>query len=196
MKFFLVASAATAVLASTEAVPEMTEVDGELRVNVAFIEQFLAGIAEGVFAVNHLNKINVCFKDLTKMAVDLPPIIADLKSKSLAKIPDALMHVGNILIEAPRDFNDCRQVQHDFARISAWLAPIKADPKTAGALMWANIMANYVPMIHDLDLMNQALAKNNIRGAGQDVAEILKLGMGPIKSEAPVELEAIEMTQW
>ena len=84
-------------------------------------------------------------------------------------------------------------MKNDIRRLAAWAAPFK-NPKSELPKIWANILGNYVGMIHDLDLMNQYLAKKQIKNAGARIADMLVLGLGPIRVED--DIDSLPVTQW
>ena len=158
------------------------------------IQQFSAGLIQGVLHTDNLPQIEKCLKDGEYTAGEMVTIFNDVKTKEIKNIIDALPHVGNIFLHFPETLIHCTHMSKDVARLAAWAAPFK-NPKQELPAIWANILQSYVGMVHDLDLMNQYIAKNNIQAAGARVADILVLGLGPVKV-AEDDIDALPVTQW
>ena len=159
------------------------------------IIKFTSGLIIGALSSNHLTEMQHCFTDVTYAGGEMFLAIEDFKKKDLPSVMDALTHVGNIFLRLPKDLKDCTgaQIKKELVRLEAWAAPFK-NPKEELPKIWSNVLQNYVEMIHDLDLMNQQIAKHNDQGAGVDAALILRLGLGPIKLADDVD--TIPVTQW
>ena len=157
------------------------------------VQQFVSGLIIGSLKENHLDEVLRCFNDVQYAAEEMTVALQDFSKKDLPSIMDALQHIGNIFLQMPHDFVDCTSMTNNMARISNWVAPFR-NPKEELPQIWANILTNYVGMIHDLDQMNMRIADHNIEGAGEMAAEILEFGLGPVRlAQSPEELP---VTQW
>ena len=155
--------------------------------------KFVSGLILGAIKENHLTEVQKCFTDIQYVSEEMTTAVQDFAAKDLPSIMDAVQHIGNIFMKLPGDFVDCTSMTNNMARIKAWAAPF-ANPKEELPAIWANMLKNYVAMVHDLNLMNGKFAKSDIEGAGELAAEILELGLGPVKmAQTP---DDIPVTQW
>ena len=161
--------------------------------NKVQIVEFVAGLVEGVLKENHLNEFNTCFQDVEYDGVQMFDAVTLFAKKDLTDIMSGLTHVGNIFLQMPKDLIQCTRVSSNLNRIEAWATPFK-NPKAALPMIWANLLSNYVPMIHNLDIMNTKFAAADIQGAGTAAALILELGLGPIS--VAEDIEEIKPTHW
>ena len=156
------------------------------------IIKFSAGLIEGVLDINHLEEMTKCFGDAEYTAGEMFTIVEDIKTKDIQKIMEALTHTGNIFLHFPTTLMECTSMTADVKRLAAWAAPFK-NPKEEMPAIWANLLTNYAVMIHDLDLMNQAITAEDHQSAGKFVSDILVQGLGPI---ADLQPESLPVTQW
>jgi hypothetical protein len=155
--------------------------------------KFVSGLILGSLKENHLTEVLQCFNDIQYVSEEMTVAVQDFAAKDLPSIMDAIQHIGNIFVKLPQDFVDCTSMTNNMARIEAWAAPFK-NPKEELPKIWTNLLANYVAMVHDLNLMNGKFAKSDIEGAGELAAEILELGLGPVKmAQTP---DDIAVSQW
>ena len=172
--------------------------DYELNANVAFnkdqVLMFLNGLVLGSLEENHLKEMEGCFTDAEFVAGHMTEAVKDFAAKDLPHIMSGLTEIGDIFLQMPKIFGDCTSgtIKVEAARLAKWAEPFK-NPKEESAKIMANVLANYVAMIHDLDVMNQILAKADIVGGGKEAAQILELALGPVPSADP---ETVPYTQW
>ena len=158
----------------------------------AQVEQFMAGLIEGLIQEDDLSKIQTCFTDATGVEHKMMEAIGDFMKKDLEDIIKGVKVVGEIVQEMPTDMADCKSMSSDIARIEAW-AQIFKQPKALVELMVKNVIANFNPIVTDIESTAADIGSGDCMKAGQDIADIMVLTLGKVPEYHP---EDLEITQW
>ena len=87
-------------------------------------------------------------------------------------------------------------MQGDISRIEAW-AKVFDDPAKLVTTITKNVLANWKDVIADIQAANGDISQENYYDAGDEVAGVLVLALGPVPN-ATVNLnpENLEISQW
>ena len=90
-----------------------------------------------------------------------------------------MKRVADIVNLIPQSLNDCSAIQGEFARIQKW-GEIFADPVKLVQVVSENFFKNYVQIMEDVSKTSTDFADNDFYNAGEEVADMLILTVGPV----------------
>ena len=91
----------------------------------------------------------------------------------------------------PTDLGECKSMQDDIDRIEKW-AEIFKNPTELIKVLTANIIQNIPTIEQDVMKTMTDISSNEMFYAGEDVADIMVLALGPV----PEMPETLKITQW
>ena len=106
---------------------------------------------------------------------------------------DGVMHAGHIMINIQQDFSDCKELAPKMIQIATWASVFK-NPTTAFPQIWSNILANFVKILHYIDVFNQSQAVSAYIKMGDAAARVLQLIIGPVVIHA--DIDGLNLTQF
>jgi hypothetical protein len=179
---------------------ELPTPENNLPVKVTNLElaQVLNGLVNRAAHEDHHVEIFACFHDVTNGATDLETLITDIKAyketKDVMKILDGIVHIGNILVNLPADMKDCSATGKVVKRLSQWSINF-ADKAKILPMIFGNFTKNFVPLVAELDLLNQRAAVNHWGNVGRSLGTVLDLTIGPLPAPTTTEPinESIEL---
>ena len=162
------------------------------------VEQFLAGIVEGLIQKNDFAEIQVCLVDQVGLVGEITTAIEDFKKGDMFSILAGVQEMGVILQEIPADLGDCVAMKPDVDRIEVWAAIFK-DPKALIATVIRNSMFHLAEIGADISQAVTDILADDFMAVGNDIADLLVLQLGPVpelKSETDLMPEYIIITEW
>ena len=139
---------AAAVAMASNSTPELPAIP------VLQIEQFVAGLIDGLVNKQDLPELQVCMKDAENLSDDIVTLIADLKQKDLSGIVSALQVVIDILNKMDQDLSDCKATLPEIDEIKNFLAQFK-NPFVLVKTVSKNLFAHFPEIIKDIDTATQ-----------------------------------------
>ena len=131
--------------------------------------------------------------------------VEDFQLKDPQHIVDGISHIGHIMIGLPKDTADCTNMHDDITRVSSW-GSIFLNPKDALPMIFGNMMANFAPIIHDLDIINHFFTtQRHYYLAGRLMGSIMIDVLGPVPevkysegwtNTVPIDTEDMSFTTW
>ena len=164
----------------------------KVGLNVNDVEEFLAGMIQGLIEEDDFTKIQKCLTDATTLEGELEAAIADFEKKDLADILAGVKIIGNIFTELPADLGHCQDMQADLDRIEAWAA-IFQNPTALAKALQENLMKNISNVEQDIMKLTADVKTDEMFYAGEDIADLLVQSLGPVPAAGP---EDLKITQW
>ena len=109
--------------------------------------------------------------------------MTDFSKGDVTDIIKGVEEVGKIIEQLPGDLTDCSDMQSDIAKIEKW-ATIFEHPITLVETLTKNILKNWTKVLSDVMQTMSDWNSDAYYNAGDDVADILVLSIGPI-TQAP-----------
>ena len=159
--------------------------------NVAEVEQFVAGIVFGLIQKDDLTKIQACLTDAGTLETEIEAAVTDFSKGDLTDILAGIEIVGKVIQELPADLGDCKGMETDIARIEAWAA-IFSDPTKLVQTLLTNVVSHFSEIATDSTKIVSDFKAAAYYNSGDDIATVLVLALGAV----PAQPETLEMTQW
>ena len=159
--------------------------------NVNDVEQFLGGFIKGTIDEDDLTKIQACLVNAESLEAELEKAVADFEKGDITDIIAGVEVIGQMLSELPADLATCKDMQGDLDRIESWAAIFK-DPKALAKVLMANVLPNISQIEQDVIKTKNDITTAELFYAGEDVADLLILALGPV----PASPDTIQITQW
>lgn len=102
--------------------------ENSLGIGPADVENFLAGVIEGLIGKNDLPEIKKCLNDTSNIESQLALAIGYFEKGDIADIIKGIQIVGSILENLNVILGDCEGMQDDIKRIETW-AEIFSNPQ-------------------------------------------------------------------
>ena len=148
-------------------------------INVEQTEEFVAGMIYGLIEKDDLPEIQKCMKNADTLELEITEAFADFSKGDFQDILKAVQEVGEIVKEVPADLADCEGMDADLAKIEAWAA-IFTNPAKLVSTLTKNLLANWKQVSADITTTNSDWGNAKYYSAGQDVADVIILSVGPI----------------
>ena len=140
---------------------------------------FVDGLVFGLIQKEDLPEIQTCLQHAPEIADQLTQAISDLEKKDFADIIKAIGEFGAIIQELPQDLSDCEAMQGDIKRIENW-AQIFTHPTELIATLTKNVISNWGGITTDINKVTTDFSSSDFKGAGEDIADVLVLSLGPV----------------
>ena len=149
------------------------------------VEHFVAGLIFGLVNHNDFPYIETCLQDAKTLDEEITQALADFAKKDIYSILDGVKLIGKALTELPQDLGQCKEMQNDLKLIEAW-AVIFKHPLALARTLSSNVWKHLPEIYTDVNTLITDLGTHDMTDAGQEVAEILVLSLGPV-AEKTVE---------
>ena len=149
-------------------------------------EQFIAGMIYGLVESDDLAEIETCLNNASEIKDDVDIVIADMSSGDKAKIFAGIQELGKIVLALPNDLKDCKSMDEDIKRITAWGA-IFDDATVFFTTLMGNVFKNSTKIIADITKCTDDMGKGNYYNAGVDISDMMVLCLGPVPEITKVE---------
>ena len=147
--------------------------------NIASVEEFVGGLMYGLLQKDDLPEIKLCLQNEQQLETEINTAIADFAKKDFKDILLGVEEIGKVVKELPTDLADCKNIQGDVDKITAW-AKIFTEPKKLLPVLSQNILANWKTISTDVVKTDTDFKAADYKDAGIDVADILVESVGPI----------------
>ena len=145
--------------------------------DVAGVEEFIAGLIFGMINKDDLPEIQKCLQNAETLEQEITNAISDFSKGDLQDIIKGVEEVGHIIQELPQDLADCQDMQSDIQRIENW-AKIFSHPTQLVATLTKNLLANWSQVFADVQKTETDWNAADYYDAGDDIADILVLSLG------------------
>ena len=142
-------------------------------------EEFVAGLLYGMIQKDDLPQIQNCLTNAESLEVEITNAVSDISKGDFQDILKAVQEVGEIVKEVPSDLADCEGMSDDLAKLEAWAA-IFTNPAKLVSTLTKNLLANWKQVSADITTTNSDWGNAKYYEAGQDVADVIILSVGPI----------------
>ena len=149
------------------------------------VEHFVAGLIFGLVNHNDFPYIETCLQDARTLDEEITEALADFAKKDIYSILDGIKLIGKALTELPQDLGQCKEMQADLKKIESW-ATIFKHPLALARALSSNVWQHLPEIYTDVNTLITDLGTHDMSDAGQEVAEILVLALGPV-AEKDVE---------
>jgi len=140
---------------------------------------FVSALTNKLINKNKFDDIKVCLKDNEKVAGQVQVALQDFEKKNLRGVLAGIKAIGGILQEVPEDVNDCIAIKSDVDRIVAWAAIFK-QPLNFAKTVGGNVKKNLVDILQDVATNAKDVSKDDWKGAGRTIADIMIKSLGPV----------------
>ena len=151
----------------------------QYRINVEGVEEFVAGLIEGLIQKDDLPEIKKCLQNEQTLETEIETAIADIEKKDFKDIIAGIQEIGTIVQQIPGDLSDCKDIQGDLDKIEAW-AKIFTEPSKLLPILEQNVLKNIKTIMTDVTKTDTDWKAAHYQSAGEDVADILIESVGPI----------------
>ena len=149
------------------------------QMNVAGVEDFVAGLFTGLIHKNDLPLIQKCLQNTGALEAEVTNALSDISKGTIPDILKGVQEMGQIIKELPNDLSGCKDVAADVEKIEAWGAifsePVKLIPTLA-----ENLIHNWGKVAGDVSKVDTDYKSAKYENVGEDVADILIESVGPI----------------
>ena len=158
--------------------------------NIEGTEEFVAGLLYGMVQKDDLPEIQKCLTNAESLEAEITNAVSDLSKGDFQDVLKAVQEIGQIIKEVPQDLDECKDIDSDVKKVEAWAA-VFANPVTLTKQLTKNLLANWKKVSADITTTETDWNAKKFYEAGEDVADILILSVGPI-SESQNEQEEID----
>ena len=149
------------------------------QMDVAGVEDFVAGLMLGLIKKNDLPEIQKCLQNSSSLEVEITNAVSDISKGDIPDIIKGVQEIGQIVKELPTDLADCKNLTADIQKIEAW-ATIFSDPKKLLPTLAENVIHNFGQISSDVSKVSTDFSGKSYENAGEDIADILVESVGPI----------------
>ena len=149
------------------------------NMDAAGVEQFVAGLIMGFVGKDDLPEIQACLTNAASLEAEITNAVSDFSKGDLNDIIKGIEEVGQIIKELPEDLQTCQDIDSDIAKIEAW-AKIFTDPTKLVITLTKNLLSNWKQVSADVSKVETDWSADNFYDAGDDIASILVLSLGPV----------------
>ena len=154
--------------------------------NIEGTEEFVAGLMYGLIEKDDLPEIQKCMKNADALEAEITNVVSDISKGEFQDVLKAVQEIGQITKELPQDLDECKAIDDDVAKIEAWAA-IFANPTKLVATLSKNLLANWKNVEADINTTTSDWNAAKYYNAGEDVADMVVLSVGPISEGDEVE---------
>jgi len=101
--------------------------------------------------------------------------VGDFEAGGLTNYVKAVKEIGIILSAVPGDLQDCKDVTQDIDAIKAY-----AENFTPQSIL-SNVVSNFQAIVTGVPTMIQDINNGSMEQAGEDIAKIISLVVGPVE---------------
>ena len=87
------------------------------QMNVAGVEDFVAGLFTGLIHKNDLPLIQACLKNTGALEAEITNALSDISKGDIPDILKGVLEMGQIIRELPNDLSDCKDIADDIKKI-------------------------------------------------------------------------------
>merc|ERR1719345_169819 len=149
------------------------------QMNVAGVEDFVAGLFQGLLKKNDLPLIQKCLTNTGALEAEITNALADISKGDIPDILKGVQEMGQIIKELPTDLAACQGLDADMQKIKAWGA-IFSEPTVLLPTLAENLLYNWSKVAGDVSSINTYFSGAKYENVGEDVADILVESVGPI----------------
>jgi len=149
------------------------------QMEVAGVEDFVAGLMQGLIKHNDLPIIQKCLTNTGSLEAEITNAVSDITKGDIADIIKGVQELGQIVKELPTDLSACKDIASDVKKITAW-ASIFSEPVKLLPTLAENLIKNYKRVASDASKTSTDFKGAKYEAAGEDVADILIESVGPI----------------
>lgn len=146
------------------------------------------GLILGLTGKEDLPEITKCLQHADDLADEINDAVTDFMKGDVEDIIKGVGEIGQIIEEIPNDFNDCKSMQGDIARIEAW-GKIFEDPTKAIEMITQNVIKNLAKIEASAQKIPQDFNSNQWKQAGEDISDIMVDVIGPVPQNATIPIE-------
>merc|ERR1711907_738753 len=158
--------------------------------NIEGTEEFVAGLLYGMIKKDDLPQIQKCLDNAESLEAEITNAVSDISKGDFQDVLKAVQEIGQIVKELPDDLDECKDIDDDVKKVEAWAAIFKNPVKLTETLT-KNLLANWKKVSADITTTETDWNNKKFYEAGEDVADIMVLSVGPI-SESQNEKEKID----
>ena len=147
------------------------------------IPDFVAGFVYGMTGNNNLDEIQKCYQGGEPMVDEIETGIADIKKGGLDNDIQAGLQFGLAVTQIPPALKTCEGMGDDLAAIEDW-ASVFEKPKELAEKLATHYALHHKKIQGDIQTLETDWDAQSYFKAGQDLAEISTLALGPIKKNA------------
>jgi len=137
--------------------------------------KLVEGLLYGLVKDENLKNIDSCITDAEQLEAMVKVAISDFEAGGLSNYVQAIEEIGLVLQAVPGDIKDCKAVQNDIAAIEAYAKSL--TPMT----VLDNALANFRGIFTDVQDVQNDINAGNMMQAGEDIADIISLVVGPVE---------------
>ena len=158
----------------------------QYNMNIEGTEEFVAGMIYGLIEKDDLPQIQKCMTNADALEAEITNAISDISKGDFQDVLKAVQEIGQIVKELPTDLDECKNMDDDLKKIEAWAA-IFTNPVKLVSTLTKNLMANWSKVKTDIDSTSSDWTAAKYYDAGEDVADMVILSVGPISEGDKVE---------
>ncbi len=156
-----------------------------LQFSVVDVPKFLAGFVYELTTVNHLTEIETCYQGGHLMAFEVEQGIRDIKQGAgWDSDVQAALEFALVALQVPQALHKCESMQDDLSAIEEW-ASIFTNPTELAAKVTKNFALHHKGIQEDIAALKADAAADTWFTAGEDLADLLSLAIGPVKAHEP-----------
>ena len=174
--------------------PVDVQYEQRYHLGVVDVEQFVAGVINGLIQKDDLPEIQKCLANTETVTAEVNKIVNEMSVGSLTAIIQGIKDAAALIQELPTDLKDCENIQDDVTKITNWGSQVISP--TGLAKIFENVMANWANIQSDIGNINSDLQNSQYEQAGEATADVVILAMGKIQyAELNAQVnEAIQMS--
>ena len=152
------------------------------NIDLKGVEEFVAGFIDHIVNKQDLPELQACLKDTDTVAVEVNNIINDFMKGDMADIIKGVEEAIKLVKELPADLSECKNVQGDVEKITAWVAQFATV--TGLTHIAENVLANWSGIQTDNGTIVTDVQTDKFEDAGEQTGDILELALGKINYQA------------
>ena len=142
---------------------------------------FVAGFMFGMTGDNQLTEIEACFNGGQLMYTEVEAGIADIKKGGWDNDTQAALQFGLAALQIPQALSTCEGMDEDIAAIEEW-AQIFTNPAQLSTTLAKHYAFHRNEIQTDITTLETDWDAQNYFQAGQDLAALMSVAVGPIES--------------
>ena len=159
------------------------------------IENYMAGLIDGLIQKDDLKYLQQCMQDTQALSFELNDALNKISKFDTADITAGITELGQMMAQMPKDLEHCTEMQADILRIERWAYPFMW-PQYLIPTITINVIKNYQILVKDITDLDKALAIDDMKTVGKDVASIMIDVFGPVPPQQPSDVDEIAFTEW
>jgi hypothetical protein len=141
--------------------------------------EFISGLLNAFEVNNDLDELAVCTSGASAAVPVAYQLYLDKMAGKSAKVAKDIAELTAML---PGILEGCTSMEEDLARLQAWLIVYEDVEDLIGAIT-RNVMAHPVQLLNEVEAVKTDLDNGDYTKAGEDVADILQIALGPVPKE-------------